>query len=124
MDAHSLLFGVTTNSSINAYLCTMLLTADSFDVAVNSPVKSQRIRDKRGSSTMVLTAGNGGTSGIQYPCRSACAYLSVSVQWQEQTSLPGCRKMRGISEKSRPGEDADRGGDGEDDAEGSGMKKM
>ncbi|KAM7326522.1 hypothetical protein ACRRTK_015000 [Alexandromys fortis] len=29
---------------------------DSFDVAVNSPVKGQRIRDKRGSNTMVLTA--------------------------------------------------------------------
>lgn len=28
--------------------------------------------------------------------------------------------MRGISEKSRPGEDAERGGDGEDDAERGG----
>lgn len=36
----------------------------------------------------------------------------------EQTSLPGCRKMRGVSEKSRRGEDAERGGHGEDAEKG------
>lgn len=40
------------------------------------------------------------------PVVSLC-FSSVSVQWSEQTSLPGCRKTRGISETSRHGEDAE-----------------
>lgn len=51
------------------------------------------------------------------PVVSLC-FSSVSVQWSEQISLPGCREVRGISETSRHGEDAERGGGGEDTGTG------
>lgn len=51
------------------------------------------------------------------PVVSLC-FSSVSVQWSEQTSLPGCRKTRGISETSRHGEDAEGGSDGEETGTG------